>query len=389
MKKLLIFHPALAPYRVDHFNELSQLFDLEVIFVSNNVWNHNFDQGKLLQLLNFKYSFLLNGPFYKGRVFRFGMLKSIKRIKPDIIIGFEYSFTTQYLILLKRLGLIKQKIGSTIDDSIEICHHVQSKVRYITRNQSVKKLDYLIVLSNEVSRYYQNSFNIKDSKIIVAPFLQSAERLRNKTAELECIAKKRLSQYHLNGKKVLLFIGRFIPEKALTIFIKTIQSLLIEHENFVLVLVGDGEERTSIELLIKETHLGEKIFLPGRFEGNELYAWYLCASGFVLPSTNELFGAVANEALIFGLKVFCSKYAGFSGLVKENGILFDPLNKNDTVEKLEKFLSLIETIKEINMSNKPSLMSNNQAVFINEWSKLNHDELLQFNKKVEKISKMN
>jgi len=50
-------------------------------------------------------------------------------------------------------------------------------------------------------------------------------------------------------------------------------------------------------------------------EAQQLHAWYLCSSGFVLPSIYEPFGAVVDEALIFGLKVLCSKYAGSSYLI--------------------------------------------------------------------------
>src|SRR5688572_20909454 len=101
-KKLLIFHPALAPYRIDQFNGIGKLFDLHIVFIFDNVWNHKFDQAKLKQQLTFSHSYLLKGPRYKGRVLRFGMLKKIREVKPDIIIGYEYSFTTLYLILLKK-----------------------------------------------------------------------------------------------------------------------------------------------------------------------------------------------------------------------------------------------------------------------------------------------
>ena len=371
MKKLLIFHPALAPYRVDQFNDLSQLFNLEVVFVFDNVWNHNFDQFKLLSQLQFKVTFLLKGPSYKGRVFRFGIFRTIRRFKPDIILGYEYSFTTQYLILLKRFGLIHQKIGSTIDDSIEICKHIQSKSRYIARKQTVKQLDYLVVLSNEVSQFYEETFNLKNNQIIVSPILQKPERLRSNPEKLESIARKYIQKYHLKDKKVLLFVGRFIPEKALAEFIITIQSILKEQENIVLVLIGGGEESQNIENKINEMQLEKKIFLPGRFEGPELYAWYLCASGFVLTSIYEPFGAVVNESLIFGIKVFCSKYAGASCLIRiDNGMLFDPLEEKETINKMNNFLNLLDVIENIELKNKPSLMLNDQKDFIKEWRKL-------------------
>jgi len=373
-KKLLIIHPALAPYIVDQFNELSQQFELDVIFIFDNVWNHKFDQSKLLSLLKFRYSFLLKGPQFGGRVFRFGMLSAIKKINPDIIIGYEYSFTTQYLIFLKRFGFIHQKIGSTIDDSLDICNNVQSRIRSIARQITVKRLDYLIVLSNEVSEFYQEKFNLSKNNIIVSPLLQDPIRLRKNKDELETIANEYVQKYNLKGKKVLLFVGRFIHEKALVKFIDTISALLNEDEDTLFILVGTGEDRSAIEELVKEKQLQKSVLLPGRYEGTELYAWYLCASGFVLPSTFEPFGAVVNEALIFGLKVFCSKYAGASSLIRtENGLLFDPLSEKDTLYKLDYFLSLIDVVEKADIENKPSKMSNYKNNFVKEWRKLSND----------------
>lgn len=371
MKKLLIIHPALAPYRIDQFNAISSLFDLEVVFIFGNVWNHKFDQSKLLSQLIFKVSFLMKGPRYKGRVFRFGMYRSIRKVKPDIVIGYEFSFSTQYLILLKRLGLLHQKIGTTIDDSIDICNHVQSKSRYFARKQTIKHLDFLVVLSNEVSEFYQKEFHLNESQIIVSPILQNVERLRNNAEKLEEIANQYTQKYNLKGKKVLLFVGRFITEKALPNFIDSIHSLLAERDDLVLVLVGDGAEKQKLQELITENRLSQKVLLPGRFESDELYAWYLCASGFVLPSTYEPFGAVVNEALIFGLPVFCSKYAGASYLVNSGkGLLFDPLNKQSTTNGLLDFLSTIHPLEDIDLKSRPALMTNNQDAFSDEWNKI-------------------
>jgi len=154
-------------------------------------------------------------------------------------------------------------------------------------------------------------------------------------------------------------------------FIDTIHALLLENEDTVLVLVGDGEEKQKLLDRITEWQLDKKVFLPGRFEGEELYAWYLCASGFVLPSTYEPFGAVVNEALIFGLPVFCSKYAGASYLVSHGkGLVFDPQSKSDTIEGLLSFLSDMPAVAKIDLACKPSLMVNVQNAFSSEWEKM-------------------
>jgi len=370
-KKLLIIHPALAPYRIDQFNAISRLFNLEVVFIFGNVWNHKFDQSKLLSQLIFKVSFLLKGPRHKGRVFRFGMFRTIRKVNPDVVLGYEFSFSTQYLILLKRLGLLHQKIGTTIDDSIDICNNVQSKTRLFARKNAIKHLDYVVVLSNEVSEFYQKTFQLSESQIIVSPILQDAARLRSKVEKLEEIAVEYAHEFDLSGKKVLLFVGRFISEKALPNFIDIIYSLLLEHEDLVLVLVGDGDEKQKLQARIVNKQLQQRVLLPGRFEGEELYAWYLCASGFVLPSTYEPFGAVVNEALIFGLPVFCTKYAGASYLVQPgNGLLFDPISKSDTTNGLLNFLSALSPVGKIDLMARPSLMTNAHEMFTSEWNKL-------------------
>ena len=372
--KVLMFHPALAPYRIDQFNAMGELFDLEVIFIFDNVRDHKFDQQRLRSQLQFKHSYLLNGPAgSKGRAIRYGMLKTIRRANPDIIFGYEFSFTTQYLLLLKGLGVINQKIGSTIDDSIDICHHVQTKLRYYARKYSVKRLDYLVVLSRQVAQFYQTSFNLNDDQLIVSPILQAPERLRADRSRLEAIASGYTKAYDLTGKKVLLFVGRFIAEKGLTGFIEHIYPILLAHPDLVLVLVGEGHQKDALKTIIKNHGLEGKVMMPGRFEGEELNAWYLCASGFVLPSIFEPFGAVVNEALIFGLNVFCSQYAGASYLVTpENGQLFDPLSEESTLKGLRKFIDLLPTVTAIDLQEKPSLMSSFKEELISEWGKLTY-----------------
>lgn len=373
-KKILIFHPALAPYRIDQFNALNEMFDIEVVFLFENLWGFKYDQDRLRSQCTFKVSYLLKGPRYKGRVFRFGMYRKIKEMNPDIILGYEYSFTTQYLIILKQLGLISQKIGSAVDDSIDICQNIQSGIRFQARRQSVKHLDFLVVMSKEVSTYYQNEFNLRENQIIISPILQSPEKLRRNATNLEFIAQKYVKEYNLKGKKVLLFVGRLIPEKAIPLFLNNIHSLLIEEENLIFIIVGDGSEMKLLQTIIEQKGLHDKIILTGRYENEELHGWYLSASGFILPSLFEPFGAVVNEALIFGLPVFCSSYAGASSLINsENGMIFNPSNKEETLIGLNSFLSKIKAVENINLDSKPSLMDDFRDSFQKEWRKLIHE----------------
>lgn len=376
---MLVFHPVLTPYRIDQFNSLNELYDLEVVFLRKQMSNFSYNQENLKKECQFKISYLLNGPKYKERFFRFGMYRKIKQVKPDVILSYEYSFTTQYLILLKKAGLIKQKIGSMIDDSPDICMNVQSKIRELTRNNSIKHLDFLVVISNDVARFYRDQFKLVEEQVIISPILQLPERLREDVEKIESMAHRNILNYQLNGKRAVLFVGRFVPEKALPLFLETISPFLKESEDIILILVGEGVEKGLLSAIVRERNLEEKVVFPGKFEKEELYAWYASASGFVLPSLSEAFGAVVNEALIFGLPVFCSQYAGASSLVHPgNGLLFDPLNSIDMIEKFQQFIDGLEPVNDVCLENRCPLIEDFRPKFIKEWGKLSQDQNGQY-----------
>lgn len=370
-QRLMIFHPALAPYRIDQFNSLNELFDLKVVFLMENLVNFNMDQEKLMEACHFKISFLLKGLLFKRRLFRLGMLREIRLENPDIVMGFEYSLTTQYLILLKKIGVIRQKIGSFIDDSPEICKTVQSKAREWVRDRTVKQLDFMVVMSKEVARFYQDHYKLNERNVIVSPILQLPERLRKDSTTIEYFANQYVQDHRLKWKKILLFVGRLVPEKALPQFIEIIAPILVSNDDIRFVLVGVGSEEGYLKAIVKEKQLESKVIFAGKHQAKELYGWYACASGFVLPSVSETFGAVVNEALIFGLKVFCSRNAGASSLINsENGLLFNPLNSTDTYDKFQHFTKDLKPVDNISLDNSPPLIEDYRPFFLQEWGKM-------------------
>lgn len=370
-QRMMIFHPALAPYRIDQFNLLNERVDLEVVFLMEELSDFTMDQKKLRDACQFKISFLLNGLHYKRRLFRFGILRKIRESNPDIVMGFEYSLTTQYLIMLKKTGVIKQKIGTFVDDSLDICNNVQSTLRKWVRNRLVKQLDFMVVMSGEVAAFYRDHLKMDEKRLIVSPILQLPERLRKEVATIESFASRYVEAYGLRGKKIVLFVGRFVPEKALPQFLKNIAPLLQSRDDVRLVLVGEGKEREQIAEVVKEKKIEEKVILPGKYQSEELYGWYASASGFILPSLSETFGAVVNEALIFGLRVFCSRYAGAASLITpENGVVFNPLDSRDTCVKFQQYITNLEAVGNISLEKKPSLMEDQRLSFLQEWRKI-------------------
>ena len=94
-------------------------------------------------------------------------------------------------------------------------------------------------------------------------------------------------------------------------------------ERAVLVFVGDGVEQDTLQ---REAAGSARILFLGRLSGPDLMAWYNLADVLVLPSVQEAFGAVVNEALVAGCPVAVSERAGSAFLVKDgqNGAAFNP-----------------------------------------------------------------
>lgn len=354
MRKLLVFHSALAPYRVDFFNMIADNFSSKVLFLSKNNRNQKFNQDNLLSELKINYGYLDKKIEYKGRDINLGYFYHIRNESPDIIIGGEFGLPVIIPFLYRFLFRGKYKIYTICDDSLSIAKEC-SGIRKILRDFIVPRLDGLIVLSDYVSDWYMNQFNLS-KKPIVFSLIRNDLIYRQKLEKSLTVVNHHLSTYYLAKKKVFLFVGRLEKVKNLEVLIKVFSN--IAKEDFRLVLVGDGSDRGTLEELVSNLPNSDKIIFAGRYEGVDLAAWYILADLFILPSIYEPFGAVVNEALLAGCPVLCSETAGAASLINnQNGELFNPTSLMDLEIKLKSCISKLLKYENKSFSNlRPSLM---------------------------------
>ena len=313
MKKVLLFHSYLPPYRVDFFNRLAEKCDLEVVFLWENVGEQPFERDELLGRLKCKYTYLTKGlnPSSSGPI-RWGVRKLIKRVDPDVIITHEYNFTTIFLYLWRRLFHPRWRLMITTDDSLEMCGNCRP-MRRVFRRIATWLCDRLIVCNAPAADWY-SGYNVHPSRISLVPIIPSEKPLAAWTArELE-IANEYRERYALVGKRVFLFVGRLVAVKNIELAIAAFAASAVSDSVFA--VVGSGEELERLEECAERNGVGDKVIFPGRFEGAALYAWYRLADLFVLPSYYEPFGAVTGEALIRGVPVLISSVCGSASLVE-------------------------------------------------------------------------
>jgi len=116
-------------------------------------------------------------------------------------------------------------------------------------------------------------------------------------------------------------------------------SIVQQKRDVGLVVVGDGRERSSL------THLSrglKEVVFTGNIKYRDLPDYYALADMLVLPSREEVWGLVVNEAMACGTPILCSSNAGCSrDLVKDsvNGFVFQPGDVNTLAQRIEELAS--------------------------------------------------
>lgn len=334
--KAIYFYQYLPPWRIDVFNEIAKHYDLTIVFTNAELEGFKYNRKLLLsQLKNIKTIFLNNGFKIGSRPVRFGIYKIIQEIKPDIIFSHEYSPTSILVALYRQLRIFNYKYVITTSDNQQMAESVKG-AKSIFRSYVLNHSDGIIVYSDSVKRWYESNF--PKLQIEICPNIQAPETLLKYRADFPPIIESYKKKFGLEGEKVMLYVGRLVHVKGLDLLLDAFSKTSLDYK---LVIVGEGARENDLKMQVETLGIGERVVFAGGYSGANLYAWYDIANFFILPSRYEPFGAVVNEALIYGCPVVASKHMGAVDFINEdNGVLFDPNDKNEFIRTLNKAFTI-------------------------------------------------
>jgi glycosyltransferase involved in cell wall biosynthesis len=140
-----------------------------------------------------------------------------------------------------------------------------------------------------------------------------------------------------------LVVARFLPCKNLIRTVNAYAHYLSSCDlPWRLVLCGSGLQKEKILSEIKRLGIKSHVIMTGNLKQKDLLCYYRHASAFILPSLQDSWGLVVNEAMAAGLPVLVSNRCGcFEDLVREgvNGFGFDPENQDQLTELMLKMSS--------------------------------------------------
>lgn len=151
-----------------------------------------------------------------------------------------------------------------------------------------------------------------------------------------------VARYGLEGKRVLLTVGRVVAAERYKGFDEVIDVLPQLPPDVVYLVAGGGDDILRLRMKAARLGVANRVIFTGEFAEEDKPDLFALADVYVMPSRGEGFGFVFLEALASGVPVIGSCLDGGREalLGGELGLLVDPTNPSEVVAAIEEQLPL-------------------------------------------------
>jgi glycosyltransferase involved in cell wall biosynthesis len=259
------------------------------------------------------------------------IIRLVSKIRPDIIhVHAPNFFSCQAIPVAKIIGL---PIVATVHlgevDPID-------NPLYFFRKHALARFNKIIAVSNFTKDLALNA-GVDSSKLSVVynscdeTFFYSG---KNK------VALRNQNNLPANSK-IIIFVGDLIKRKGVSYLIEALVILRKQFQEFMAIIVGNGEERQSLESLVDKYDMRRHVIFSGNISREKLADFYGAADVFVLPSSAEGHSVALVEAMASGLPLVASNIESSRISINNgvNGFLFETGDSSELAEKLKIILT--------------------------------------------------
>jgi glycosyltransferase involved in cell wall biosynthesis len=331
---VVVLNNDILPYRIPLFRALDAAPGLRFhfIFSTERAWDRSWRVDR--KQLGFPHT-VLRGFALRLRKPNYGEWRTIYinptlflhllRLRPDVIVGYEYSAPALTALLYARLCRAAYVVWT------ECTRHAE---RELTRGQRWTRRLILPRAQAYIGTSQAACENLVHSgapveSVFASPMSHAVAWFRDESSN----ARKEPSP---GAAHRILYVGALSVRKGVTSLLEAFALVARQQPEARLILVGDGPLRSSLEDLARRLGVHARVEFGGFVQPAELPAIYAQAGVFVLPSLEDTFGVVVVEAMACGVPVVCSKYAGASSHLVDgvSAFLVDPEDIHQVADRI-------------------------------------------------------
>jgi glycosyltransferase involved in cell wall biosynthesis len=253
-----------------------------------------------------------------------GVLWHLLRFRPDAIISNEMGFRS--VMALTYAAVFSKPVwiwwGGTLHSERNI-----GRLRKALRKVITLWVNHWVTYG-QTSTEYLLSLGVKRDRI-----LQSQNGI-----DEEQFKTNEEPAWTIEPRPVVLHVGQFIERKGITSLLEAAAALQKEDCEFSLLLVGSGRDKLALERRAEALGLKNVHFRPPQ-PPDKMPSVYRSADLVVFPTLEDVWGLVANEAVLSGVPVLCSKYAGCAPELFTSENIFSPEDASEFSQKLRDAIS--------------------------------------------------
>ena len=294
--KILFLTNIPSPYRVSFFNELGKLCDLTVVF-ERFASSERDESWKNFRAENFKMIMLKGAKYGVANAVCPGVVKYLRKKEYDHIIVTNFASPTG-MLAISWMRIMKIPYWLESDGGFA---KGGKGFKETLKKIFIRGANGYLSTADEHDRYYLQ-YGAVPERIHRYPFTSLYRRdilSAPVTAEKKQALREKLG---ITEPRVLLSVGQFIRRKGYDVLFEALPDL---PEDIGCYIVGGEPTEEYLEQLEK---LGlHSVHFVG-FQPKQVLADYFMASDvFVLPTREDVWGLVVNEAMAKGLPVVTTK----------------------------------------------------------------------------------
>ncbi len=270
----------------------------------------------------------------------------IRREKPDVL-HLHSPKAAGLGALAGRLLRIKKIIYTVHGWAFNENRPLHQKIAIILFSWLTTIFSHKIILLSEKELSQTLSFPFIGGKTILIPLGIGAPVFISVDGARQFIAKKiEVPFADFNKKTIIGTIAELHTNKGLVFLIQAVKDVVAKHPHAVIIIIGDGEQRSYLEKMTKELGLEKHVYLTGYISSASEYI--KAFDIFILPSVKEGLPYTILEAGYAGLPIIATTVGGIPEIIDDmkSGILIQPRKPAEIAHAINFYIEHLDVARQ-------------------------------------------